>query len=66
MPLLIGPICSWCFSFLACVCLVDREALVQLVIDVYSDCEDGASISLGRCRLLIENLLDLKGGNCQR
>jgi hypothetical protein len=52
--------------FLTCICLIDRAALVQLVIDVYSDGEDGGSITLGRSRLLIENLLDLKGGDCQR
>lgn len=54
------------YSFLCCICLIDRNAMVQLVVDVYSDCDDGTSITLGRCRMLIENLLDLKGGDCQR
>lgn len=54
------------YSFLSCVCLIERDALVQLVVDVYSDCDDGCSITLGRCRMLIDNVLDLKGGNCQQ
>jgi hypothetical protein len=40
--------------------------LVQLAIDVYSDCEGNSTITLGRTRQLIDNLVDMKGGNCQQ
>lgn len=48
-----------------CICIADSRLLTRLAIEAYADGEDGSYITLGRTRLLIQNLLDVRGGNCE-
>ena len=53
------------FSFLACILLMNRSELVQLVTDVYSD-GPPYLISYDTFKMLLHNVLDTKtGGNCE-
>ena len=59
------PLLLFLRSLVMCICIADSRLLTRLAIEAYADGEDGSYITLGRTRLLIQNLLDVRGGNCE-